>query len=45
MKPSEILNIIVLPSQRALRDYTHFIPSTIGFSIKVDQMLFDIMTV
>ena len=38
-------NVIVLPSQRTLRDYTYFIPSTIGFSSKVDQMLFDTMKV
>lgn len=37
--------VIVLPSQRTLRDYTHYIPSTIGFSDKVDKMLFDTMKV
>ena len=30
---------IYLPSQRTLRDYTHFIPSHIGFSAEVDQQL------
>ena len=33
---------IKLPSQRTLRDYTHYIPSTIGFSEKVDQDLVNV---
>jgi len=33
---------IKLPSQRTLRDYTHYIPSTIGFSAEIDQELYDI---
>lgn len=37
--------VIVLPSQRTLRDYTHYIPATIGFSEQVDRMLFDTMKV
>lgn len=37
--------VIVLPSQRTLRDYTHYIPSTIGYSYEVDQMLYDTMKV
>lgn len=37
--------VITLPSQRTLRDYTHFIPACIGFSTKVDEMLKDTMKV
>lgn len=37
--------VIVLPSQRTLRDYTHYIPATIGFSEKVDEMLYNTMKV
>lgn len=33
---------IKLPSQRTLRDYTHYIPLTIGFSAEIDQELYDI---
>jgi len=33
---------IKLPSQSTLRDYTHFIPSGIGFSVEVDQNLVDV---
>lgn len=42
LRCSGILN---LPSQRTLRDYTHYIPETIGFSPKVDEMLMDTMKV
>ncbi len=30
---------LVLPSQRTLRDYTHFVKATPGFSMEVDQQL------
>lgn len=30
---------IVLPSQRTLRDYTHYVQSSFGFSAETDQML------
>jgi len=30
-----------LPSQRTLRDYTHYIPAKVGFSAEVDQQLID----
>ena len=33
---------IKLPSQRTLRDYTHYIPSTIGYSEKVNQDLVNV---
>lgn len=33
---------IQLPSQRTLRDYTHYIKATIGFSPEVDQHLVDV---
>ena len=33
---------IKLPSQRTLRDYTHYIPPTIGFSSEIDQELYDV---
>ena len=33
---------IRLPSQSTLRDYTHYIPSGIGFSAEVDQNLLDV---
>ena len=33
---------VKLPSQSTLRDYTHHIPTTIGFSAKVDQHLVDV---
>ena len=33
---------IKLPSQATLRDYTHYIPSGIGFSTEVDQNLLDV---
>ena len=32
---------IHLPSQRTLRDYTHYIPAKVGFSAEVDQQLID----
>jgi hypothetical protein len=31
--------VLTLPSQRTLRDYTHFTPSKVGFSAEVDQLL------
>ena len=34
--------IITLPSQRTLRDYTHYSTTTIGFSHEVDQHLVDV---
>ena len=34
--------IIKLPSQRTLRDYTHYSTTTIGFSHEVDQHLVDV---
>ena len=33
---------VQLPSQRTLRDYTHHISTTIGFSAQVDEMLLGI---
>ena len=33
--------VLQLPSQRTLRDYTHYVPATIGFSHQVDKMLMD----
>ena len=33
---------VKLPSQRTLRDYTHYANVTIGFSAEVDQHLFDV---
>ena len=33
--------VIVLPSQRTLRDYTHFVQSRLGFSDEVDEQLVD----
>ena len=33
---------IKLPSQRTLRDYTHYITTTIGFSTEVDKNLLDV---
>ncbi len=36
---------ISLPSQRTLRDYTHFVKSTVGFSDDVDQQLFEVAKV
>ena len=33
---------IKLPSQRILRDYTHYISTTIGFSTEIDQNLLDV---
>ncbi len=36
---------ISLPSQRTLRDYTHFVKSTVGFSDDVDQRLFEVAKV
>lgn len=37
--------VLKLPSQRTLRDYTHYIPTSIGYSAKLDQMLMDTMKV
>lgn len=37
--------ILKLPSQRTLRDYTHYIPATVGFSADVDEMLMATMKV
>ena len=37
--------VLKLPSQRTLRDYTHYIPATTGFSAKVDEMLMSTMKV
>ena len=37
--------VLQLPSQRTLRDYTHFIPATTGYSNPVDNMLFDTLKV
>ena len=31
--------MVSLPSQRTLRDYTHYIPPTVGFSFEIDQQL------
>ncbi len=32
---------VVLPSQRTLRDYTHYVAATIGFSSAVDQQIME----
>ena len=32
-------NVLVLPSQRTLRDYTHFVKASSGFSVDVDKQL------
>ena len=40
-KGYETLGCIKLPSQRTLRDYTHYTNATIGFSAEVDQHLVD----
>ena len=37
--------VISLPSQRTLRDYTHFLESVPGFSADVDQMLMEVSKV
>ena len=37
--------VINLPSQRTLRDYTHFLESVPGFSADVDQMLMEVSKV
>ena len=34
---------ICLPSQRTLRDYTHYIPAKVGFSPEVDKQLIDMI--
>jgi len=34
---------IRLPSQRTLRDYTHYIPTKVGFSYEVDQQLMEMV--
>ena len=36
---------IKLPSQRTLRDYTHFVSTTVGFSTEVDRQLMDIANI
>ena len=33
--------MIALPSQRTLRDYTHFVQSRLGFSEEVDRQLME----
>ena len=37
------LGCIALPSQRTLRDYTHFIQSLTGFSVGVDKYLMEVV--
>ena len=37
--------VISLPSQRTLRDYTHFVESAAGFSANVDEMLVEVSEV
>ena len=37
--------VISLPSQRTLRDYTHFLEAAPGFSAQVDQLLMDVSKV
>ena len=37
--------VVSLPSQRTLRDYTHFVESVPGFSAAVDQMLMEVLKV
>ena len=37
--------VVSLPSQRTLRDYTHFVESVPGFSAAVDQMLMEVSKV
>ena len=37
--------VISLPSQRTLRDYTHFLESVPGFSADVDEMLMEVSKV
>lgn len=32
---------VVLPSQRTLLDYTHYVPAVIGFSAAGDKQLFE----
>ncbi len=32
---------VVMPSQRMLRDYTHYVHASTGFSVKVDKQLMD----
>lgn len=36
---------IELPSQRTLRDYTHYAKATTGFSAEVDRQLMDAMKI
>ena len=36
---------IKLPSQRTLRDYTHYVKASVGFSSDVDQMLIQALKV
>ena len=35
----ELRGVLKLPSQRTLRDYTHYVKAATGFSTEVDQML------
>ena len=37
--------VVTLPSQRTLRDYTHFVESVPGFSADVDEMLMEVSKV
>ena len=37
--------VIQLPSTRTLRDYKHFSPARVGFSVHSDRQLLDLMTV
>ena len=37
--------VVTLPSQRTLRDYTHFVESVPGFSTDVDEMLMEVSKV
>ena len=43
--PVTATGVFQLPSQRTLRDYTHYVPATIGFSSQVDKMLMDTLKV
>ena len=37
--------VLQLPSQRTLRDYTHYVPATTGYCSEVDGMLMDTLKV
>lgn len=37
----QMVLVLQLSSQHTLRDYTHYVPATIGFSHQVDKMLMD----